>query len=145
MPHSYSSALIHAVFSTKERQPTIDDPEKLWAYIIGIEKNLGIRPMATGGISNHVHLLFALPGTLAFSVAIQKIKANSSRWMKARVPGFAWQEGFGAFSVSPSHVQAVTGYIRNQEQHHRQRRFEDEFISMLEKAGIEYDPRYVFG
>jgi putative transposase len=78
MSHSYSSALIHAVFSTKERKPTINDPEKLWAYIIGIEKELGIRPIATGGVSDHVHLLFALPGTIAFSVAIQKIKAISA-------------------------------------------------------------------
>ena len=145
MSHSYSSALLHAVFSTKDRQATIDDPEKLWAYIIGIEKNLGIHPIATGGTDNHVHLLLALPGTINFSAVIQKIKANSSRWMKGRVHGFAWQEGFGVFSVSPSHVQAVTRYIRNQEQHHRERNFEDEFISMLEKAGIEYDRRYVFG
>lgn len=145
MSHSYSSAVIHAVFSTKDRHPTIDDPEQLWAYVIGIERNLGLHPIATGGISNHLHLLFAFPGTIAFSEAIQKIKANSSRWMKVRVRDFSWQEGFGAFTVSPSHVQAATRYVRNQEQHHRKTNFEDEFIAMLQKAGIPYDPKYVFG
>lgn len=145
MSHSYSSALVHVVFSTKDRQPIIDDPEKLWAYVIGIERNIGLHPIATGGINNHLHLLFAFPGTIAFSEAIQKIKANSSRWMKDRVRGFSWQEGFGAFTVSPSHVQAVTRYVRNQEQHHRKTGFEDEFIAMLKKAGIQYDPKHVFG
>jgi putative transposase len=95
-----------------------------------------------GGIENHVHVLMALPATGSLAHAIQKLKGSSSRWMGS---GFSWQEGYGAFSVSPSQVEVVQKYIRNQEAHHRKRTFEEEFLVLLKSCGIAYDPQYVFG
>ncbi|HYX70476.1 MAG TPA: IS200/IS605 family transposase [Terriglobales bacterium] len=144
MSHTYSANLIHCVFSTKERKPTIptDQQGKLWAYLIGIGKNEGVDLLATGGTENHVHLLLSLPPTRMLSEVVQKLKGNSSHWMGT---GFCWQQGYGAFSVSPSQVAVVKEYIRNQAEHHRKQSFEDEFISLLNKCGIEYDPQFVFG
>ena len=97
---------------------------------------------AAGGTTNHVHLLIVLPSTLSVATAVQKLKGGSSRWLGK---GFAWQEGYGAFSVSPSQVAAVKRYIAGQEEHHRKRSFEEEFTDMLRRCGLEYDPRFVFG
>ena len=110
--------------------------------MVGIGKNLKVNVIAIGGITDHIHMLVALPGTLGHSTAIQKIKENSSKWMG---PKFEWQEGFGAFSVSDSRREDVIGYIRNQEEHHKKRSFEDEFIALLKAHKVDYDPRYVFG
>ena len=98
--------------------------------------------IAAGGTANHVHLLIVLPATVSLATAVQKLKGSSSRWLGK---GFAWQEGYGAFSVSPSRVPAVKRYITHQETHHRKRTFETEFTEMLRKCGVEYDSRYVFG
>jgi putative transposase len=92
-----------------------------------------------------VHILMALPAKQPLSFAIRDLKANSSRWMSANHPGFSWQEGFGAFSVSPSQAPTVKQYIRNQAEHHRKRNFEEEFLLLLKKSGVSYDPKYVFG
>ena len=94
---------------------------------------------------DHAHLLIQLPATLALSKAVQLVKGGSSQWVGEHGPEFAWQEGYGAFSVSKSNIDAVVKYIANQEAHHRKISFEDEFIALLKKHGIEYDPRYVFG
>jgi putative transposase len=119
--------------------------EHLYAFLLGIGKNLGIEILALGGIENHVHVLFALPATKNLSDAVPDLKANSSRWMKDQVRDFAWQSGFGAFSVSPSQVAVVKAYIRDQETHHRKRSFEGEFLALLRKSGIAFDPKWVFG
>jgi putative transposase len=95
--------------------------------------------IAAGGISNHVHLLFALPPTVPLSKAIQVFKANSSRWLGEHGIDFEWQEGYGAFSVSASNTAAVKAYIEEQERHHARRNFEDEFTVMLKKAGKAHD------
>jgi REP element-mobilizing transposase RayT len=95
-----------------------------------------------GGTANHVHLLILLPATACLATAVQKLKGSSSRRLGK---GFAWQEGYGAFSVSPSQVAMVKEYIANQETHHRKRSFEEEFTEMLRKCGVEYDPQFVFG
>jgi putative transposase len=144
MAHTYTSNLIHCVFSTKERSNTIppERKEQLWAYLFGIAKNEKLNLVAAGGTANHLHLLFALPPTLALSEAVKKLKGNSSRWMG---PGFSWQEGFGAISVSPSQIPVIKNYIHNQAEHHKKRNFEDEFTALLKKCGIDYDPRFVFG
>ncbi len=84
----------------------------------------------------------ALPSKMSLSEAVMKLKGNASRWMG---PHFAWQEGYGAFSVSPSHLEKVKAYIRGQAEHHRRRSFEDEFATLLKKCGVEYDAKYVFG
>jgi len=144
MAHTYSQNLIHCVFSTKERQPLIlpERQEQLWAYLFGISKNERLNLIAAGGTANHAHLLLALPPVVALAEAVQKIKGNSSRWMGTR---FSWQEGYGAFSVSASQLSTVKAYIKNQAGHHKKRTFEDEFIALLKKYGIEYDPQFVFG
>ncbi len=144
MAHTYTTNLIHSVFSTKNRKPLIAATRQgqLWAYIIGIGRNLGVKILTLGGTDNHIHLLFALPATMTLADVVKNIKGNSSRWMG---PRFGWQKGCGSFSVSPSQVAAVKNYIQNQAEHHRKRSFEDEFIALLKKCGVEYDPRYVFG
>ena len=119
-----------------------DRQEDLWQYMVGIGKNLKVNVIAIGGISDHIHTLVTLPGTIGHSTVIQKIKQNSSKWMG---PNFEWQEGFGAFSVSDSRREDVIAYIRNQEEHHRKRNFEEEFIALLKAHNVDYDPRYVFG
>ena len=98
-----------------------------------------------GGVEDHVHLLFHLPPSLALARAVTLFKSNSSKWMNESARKFAWQEGYGAFSVSASNLAAVAKYIQDQESHHRKISFEDEYLALLRKHGVEFDPRYVFG
>jgi putative transposase len=144
MAHTYTSNFIHCVLSTKHRSPLIPlaRTAELYAYIGGIAKGEGFSLIAAGGTANHVHLLIVLPATYSLAHAVQKLKGNSSRWIDAR---FSWQEGYGAFSVSPSQVGVVKKYIQSQEEHHRKRSFEEEFTALLRQCGIPYDERYVFG
>lgn len=147
MSHTYSQNHLHIVFSTKERikiiQPSMQP--KLWAYMAGIARNHDFLVLANGGMEDHVHLLIQLPPVLALAKAVSLLKSNSSTWMKDHALDFSWQEGYGAFSVSASNLPAVKRYIANQEKHHRKITFEDEFVALLEKHGIDYDPRFVFG
>lgn len=150
MPHSYSRCLIHYVFSTKGRRRTItlEIRSRLWAYLVGIARDHGMTPIAIGGTDDHVHLLIALPSTLSIAKAIQLLKGASSKWTHetfSSMAGFAWQEGYGAFSIGQSGVERTIAYINNQEAHHRTQSFEDEFTAILKRHGIEYDPTYVFG
>ena len=147
MPHSYTNNLLHVVFSTRERKSTIPTASfrELWAVLAGIGKNHRLTVIKIGGMADHVHILFALPADITLSHAIQVIKANSSRWIRQRVPQFAWQEGYGAFSVSASAATAVKKYIENQVEHHKRRSFEEEFVALLKKSGVPYDPKFVFG
>jgi len=108
----------------------------------GICKQQRIFVHEIGGMEDHVHMLFQLPPTWSLSDAVLEIKTSSSRWMGR---SFAWQHGFGAFSVSSSNLDAVIRYIRTQRAHHRKMGFEEEFIALLKKHGVEFDPRYVFG
>jgi putative transposase len=109
---------------------------------IGIARGEGFSLIAAGGTANHVHLLFVLPASYSLAHVVQKLKGSSSRWMGH---GFSWQEGYGAFSVSPSQVEVLKGYIQNQEEHHHKRNFEQEFVILLSNCGIVYDEHYVFG
>ena len=135
---SYVSSYFHCVFSTKERRDTIPPKlqERLWAYLSGIAKNLGIELLAAGGTANHIHLLIALPPKLPLAEAVQKLKANSSRWLGEHKIAFEWQKGYGAFSVSPSLLNTVQEYIRHQAEHHQKRNFEEEFLTLLRKSGV---------
>ena len=149
MPHSYVSNLMHCTFSTKQRfpfiQPTLEKP--LWAYMGGIARANKMKALAIGGVADHVHLLLSLPATMNIAKAIQLIKAGSSKWVHEsfrRQQKFAWQDGYAAFSVSASQVAKTIRYIENQKEHHRKKSFEEEFIALLDKHGIEYDRRYVF-
>ena len=149
MPHSYVSNLIHCVFSTKERLPLIT-PElesRLWPYLGGIARENKMKAIAIGGTTDHVHGLLSLPATMSFAKAVQLIKGGSSKWVHDSFRDhrrFAWQEGYGAFSVSSSQVNKTIAYINRQKEHHRRRTFEDEFFDLLDKHGVEYDRRYVF-
>ena len=145
MPHSPSSNLVHCVFSTKNRTDSIPDPAALGRYSGGVAKTKNIPLILAGGTKNHVHVLIALPAAMPLSRAIQDLNGNSSRWLNHEQGGFAWQEGYSGFSVSPPNKRYVMRYIANQEQHHAKSSFEDELMEMLKKSGIEYDSRYVFG
>jgi putative transposase len=138
---------MHVVFSTKERRKMIPTNmrERLWSYTAGICKHQKVFVHAVGGMEDHIHLLLQFPATVVISEAIKTIKANSSSWMSDEIGQFAWQQGYGAFSVSKSNMAAVMTYIQNQERHHRKMTFEEEFIAFLKKHGIEFDPKYVFG
>ena len=147
MPHSYSQNLIHLVFSTKDRRDLIPAAlqPRLWKYFAGIGLNHEMRPKAIGGIANHVHILFDLPPTLDLAKAAQTFKSNSSRWMREHDRDFAWQRGYGGFSVSESNRKVVARYIARQEEHHRKISFEQEFELLLKKHNIPYDPRWMLG
>jgi len=133
MSHTYCSNLVHCVFSTKGRVPSISEDvrESLSAYLFGIANNLDVEILALGGTANHVHMLVAIPAKRPLSDVVRDLKANSSRWMSENAHPFSWQEGFGAFSVSASQAPQVKAYIRNQAQHHRKRNFEEEFLLLL--------------
>jgi putative transposase len=147
LSHTYFQNVMHVVFSTKDRRRIIpaEMKERLWSYTAGICKRQNIFVHAIGGVEDHIHLLLQFPATIAVSDAIKKIKANSSGWLADEIGKFAWQAGYGAFGVSKSNTASVVKYIKNQEQHHRKMTFEQEFVALLEKHGIEYDSRYVFG
>lgn len=150
MGHSYTSCLMHVVYSTKNREPLIT-PElqaRLHPYLGGIARENNFTALAIGGVADHVHLLLSLPSTLATAKAVQLIKGGSSKWVHDEFPDlahFAWQEGYGAFSVSISGVPDTVAYIEGQAAHHRHKTFQEEFIQFLERHRMEYDERYVWG
>jgi len=148
MAHRYPNILIHFVFSTRGRRDLIPEElmPKLWKYFAGIARNHRIAMLAAGGIANHVHLLIVLPPDISAAEAVQVLKANSSRWLREHGLDFAWQEGYGAFSVSGPNKNAVKDYIERQAEHHRKRSYENEFEAMLRKSGVvEFDLKDVFG
>ena len=145
MAHTYSSLLVHCIFSTKDRRDLISEPERLWRYLGGTARAKQIRLIAIGGTTNHVHLLLDLPPTLPLAKALQDLKGNSSHWLNTQRRPFAWQQGYGAFAVSESQKQAVIEYIDRQPEHHRKWSFEQEFVTLLRKCGISFDSNFVFG
>ncbi|HLJ29186.1 MAG TPA: IS200/IS605 family transposase [Candidatus Angelobacter sp.] len=147
MSHTFARIHIHVIFSTKDRKKLIPkevQPE-LWSYMAGICRNKGITPIAINGTDNHAHVLFHLPQDVTLAKAVNLVKTNSSKWMNEHRRKFAWQEGYGAFSVSESSTWVVINYIRNQEKHHRNRTFEEEYLALLKKHKVKFDPKYVFG
>jgi REP element-mobilizing transposase RayT len=141
---------MHVVFSTKERCHTITSAlrKRLWAYIGGIARENGMNALAVGGTDNHVHVLLVLPSTMPLAKAVQLIKGGSSKWIHDQFPphaSFAWQEGYGAFSIGMSGVNDTVAYIEAQEEHHRAKTFEEELLAFLRRHNIAYDERYVLG
>ncbi len=124
---------------------SIPDPVHLCRYLAGVAREKNIPLIIAGGTDNHVHLLMALPAAIPLAKAIQDLKGNSSRWMNQHGSAFAWQEGYGAFSVSASNKQAVMDYIAAQPRHHEGLSFEDEFAVLLRRYGITCDPKFMFG
>jgi putative transposase len=140
LSNSCVSNRLHCVFAVKGREKSIapDILPKLCAYIGGIAAKLEVQVIAIGAMPDHVHILLALPAKMALAEAMQKIKANSSRWLREQTgEPFSWQEGYGAFSVSITSTPAVVDYIRAQEEHHRKRDFQAEFAAILRQHGIE--------
>jgi REP element-mobilizing transposase RayT len=148
MAHTFTNLLAHVIFSTKDRLPllTPDLRPDMLAYLGGIAWKLHARVIESNARPDHVHCLLSLPPTLAVAEALRVLKSNSSLWMhetRGRTK-FAWQTGYGAFSVSQSNVSAVVEYIRNQDRHHHKVSFQEEFIAFLKRHGIAYDERYIW-
>jgi REP element-mobilizing transposase RayT len=144
MPQSYTCLHYHLVFATRLREPVIT-PEirpQLWDYLGGVVRGLGGIPLAVGGVADHVHLLATLRQQPALAEVMREVKARSSKWAHETHPEAAslwWQNGYGAFTVSHSGLDAVREYILNQEERHRTRGFEEEFRALLRKHEIEFD------
>ena len=150
MANTYTSLFYHVVFSTKNREPFIgpDIEQRVWAYIGGVARQHDMTALQVGGIEDHIHVLVLAPPVLSPSQIAQYVKGDSSKWIHATFPTlqhFAWQTGYGAFSVSKSGVSSVVGYIQNQRQHHARKTFQAEYVEFLQRHGIEYDERYVWG
>ena len=143
MSRTFTNLLTHLVFSTKNREPLVvpDFKSELYAYLGGLMKELNGKAYSIGGIDDHVHMLVNLPPVISISDAMRFLKSNSSGWIHQKWPHrpFGWQQGYGAFSVSKSAVPDVCQYIANQEEHHRQVSFLDEFVRFLKKNDLPYD------
>ena len=137
------------VFSTKDREPWLDKTVRpgLHAYLATLVRDLDAEAYRVGGTGDHVHLAATLPRTLTQADMVQKIKTDSTHWLKRQnkdLAGFAWQRGYGVFSIGKSQLPALVRYIENQEEHHRRRSFQNEFRSLLKRYEVEYDERYVW-
>ena len=150
MSQSLVQLYVHVVFSTKHRQPFLTDSvfrNRLHAYLCGICKNLDSPALIAGGVADHVHILCRLAKTGDVSSLIRDLKRDSTKFIKLENPGlhdFHWRNGYGAFSVSPGHVEALKEYIASQEAHHKTASFQDEFRRLCRKYGLDLDERYVW-
>ncbi|MBA4184009.1 MAG: IS200/IS605 family transposase [Acidobacteria bacterium] len=149
MANTYSQIYVQVVFAVQGRENLIKSEwrDELYKYITGIVKNHEQKLIIIGGISNHIHILLGIKPNIALSDLVREIKANSSRFVNERkfVKGkFYWQEGFGAFSYSHSQLDAVIRYIENQEEHHTQKSFKDEYRGFLKNFRVEHDEKYLF-
>ena len=148
MGNSFNSLHYHFTFGTKHRQRWIK-PEieaRLWSYLGGIAAQNTLKPVCIGGSEDHVHLLLGLPPTISVAAVLKQIKGGSSAWIKQNLPGcegFTWQDGYGAFTVSQSHLAKVAHYIQTQREHHQIKTFQEEYRALLERHGIQYDERYL--
>lgn len=147
MASTYTQIYLHIVFSTKNRQPWITPNWRfeLHKYLAGAVRGMGAKPIAIGGIEDHVHLLVDLTSSHCLKDFMRDLKTSSSKWAreKSGMPMFRWQEGYSAFSVSESAKVNVTGYIQRQEAHHHGMTYQEELLRMLKRAKIEFDPRYI--
>ena len=149
MSQSLSKLYVHAVFHVKYNSPKIrrQDKNELYAYMGSIIKDNQSIPIIINGVENHVHILFVLSKNIALAKIIEEIKRHSSRWIKTKgnyYSQFAWQGGYGGFSVSPSLHDKTKRYIRNQQEHHRKMTFKEEYLMFLKEYGVEYDERYLW-
>ena len=149
MGQSLCQVYLHIVFSTKYRTPWIteDIQPELYAYMATVFQTCESPAILINGMEDHVHIICYLSKNIAISKLLEMVKKRSSKWIKTKgekLSDFQWQNGYGAFSVSQSHVERVTQYIRNQKEHHRKRTFQEEFRTLLKKYNVSYDERYVW-
>jgi len=150
MPQSLAQIYLHIVFSTKGRRRYLQNDSirtELHSYLGGTCRNLNCPSLCVGGVEDHVHILCRLSRTLSVADLVRELKRESSKWLKTKSPDlviFEWQAGYGAFSISPGHVEKLREYIAGQEEHHKFESFQDEFRRFLANYGIEYDERYVW-
>jgi REP element-mobilizing transposase RayT len=150
MANTYTSLHYHVVFSTKNRVGYIkpDIEQRVWAYIGGVARKHKMIALQVGGFDDRIHALVLAPPRLSPSQIAQYLKGDSSKWIHETFPelhDFAWQEGYGAFSVSQSNLESVISYIQKQREHHQKKTFQEEYLEFLQKHGIEYDERYLWG
>tara|TARA_R110002073_G_scaffold297368_2_gene463586 strand:+ start:10647 stop:11099 length:453 start_codon:yes stop_codon:yes gene_type:complete len=147
---AHQQLLYHIIFSVKERRPLLRDDEfriATWAYMAGVVKNLQGWPLKIGGYYDHAHMLVRIPAKIAVADFVGRVKANTSKHInesRDAVLKFHWQDGYGAFTVSPSCKQNVIEYIENQMTHHHQQTFQEEFLEILEEHEVEYDLKYLW-
>lgn len=149
MPQSLASILVHLVFSTKHRVPLITPAieTELYPYMAAVMRECKSPVLAINGVADHVHLLFALHRTVTIADVVEEVKKRSSKWMKTKgleFESFAWQGGYGAFSVGQANLEVVKNYIAHQKAHHAQNSFQDEFRGLLNEYEMDYDERYVW-
>jgi REP element-mobilizing transposase RayT len=149
MPQSLSKVIVHIIFSTKDREPWLDSNmrPRMHAYLATISRDFGADLVQIGGVSDHVHIVTTLPRTLSQAQLVEEMKKLSSKWIKGvdvRHRGFFWQRGYGAFSVSPSQLDAVLRYVDGQDKHHRTCSFQEEYRELLHRHGVDFDERYVW-
>jgi putative transposase len=149
MAQSLAFLLVHVIFSTKDREPFLNvavRPE-LYAYLGGVARNSGCECDRIGGVADHVHLAVRLSRTVTAAELVEQLKGSSSKWLKTRSPElakFAWQRGYGVFSVGPSDLDKLMRYIDSQETHHKKQSFQEEFRAFLKRYGVENDERYLW-
>jgi REP element-mobilizing transposase RayT len=150
MPQSLVQIYVHFVYSTKHRRPFLRDDQfrdRTHRYLAGICTNLKCPSLIVGGTEDHVHVLCRLGKKICVADLIRDVKRDSSKWIKTEQPAlaeFLWQQGYGAFSISPSHVDALKQYIEAQQEHHRRETFQDELRRLCRKYGLDIDERYVW-
>ena len=149
MANSYTSLFVHVIFSTQNRKPVLTSAvrDRLWPYMGGIARENKMKAVSVGGTADHAHLLMLIPPTIPVAKAVQLVKGGSSKWLHENfsLRNFAWQEGYGAFSIGASQVDEVAAYIARQEEHHRVKSFKEEYLAYLKEYDVEYDERYVWG
>jgi len=149
MANTYTALYYHVIFSTKHRHRwlTPDIEDRVWSYLGGIARENKITALQVGGTEDHIHILLGAPPTIAPSKIAQLLKGGSSKWIHETFPNlraFAWQDGYGAFTVSKADVPDVIQYIQNQREHHRTTTFQEEYLIFLKRHGVEYDERYLW-
>ncbi len=150
MPQSLAKLWVHLIFSTKDRYPFLSDElvqADMHAYLATVLRNHDCETLIVGGVEDHVHALLALSRNYSIADIVKEIKIASSRWVKEKsrtLRMFSWQRGYGAFSVSQSHLVQVTRYIERQKEHHQRVTFQTEYRSFLKRYNVEYDERYVW-
>lgn len=149
MAQSLARLNVHLIFSTKNREPVLQDAVRndLHRYMATVLQNFGCPPLLINSVPDHVHILFDLGRTVSISAAVEEVKKSSSKWIKTRgadYATFAWQGGYGAFAVSESNVTAVRAYIADQQRHHRKSTFQEEYRAFLKRHGVSFDEKYVW-